>query len=203
MHVTELITSVSKFALGRKKPTESDRQDHLFLLNLADFEYHACTKNSKYLRYKLDIFFDAANNFADLDDIHIHAIYNDKTKLKELDEKDGLEFGKNGDYYYLDKKLFINKVGLPSKIDPNDGAVKEYVTLLVQRKRKKLVEVVVNPNLETEIPIYPEEYHIGLVHGATYLLCLTHEGFTTKINETTKNWNTAKQLLMSHYVKGV
>lgn len=203
MHVTELITAVSNFAFGRKNPTESDRQYYLFLLNLADFEYHACTKNSKYLRYKLDLFFDPANDFANLDDIHIHAIYNNKIKLKELEEKDGLEFGKNGDYYYMDKQLFIDKTNLESKLDPNDGNVKQYVTLLVQRERKQLVEVVANFNLETEIPIYPKQYHMGLVHGATYLLCLTHEGFSTKTNEAIKNWNTAKQLLMSHYVKGV
>lgn len=203
MHVTELITSVSKFAFGRKKPTESDRQDNLFLLNLADFEYHACAKNSKFLRYELDLFFEPANNFADLPNNYIHAVCNNKAKLKELDEKDGLILGKNGDYYILNGKLFIDKAGLQTKIDPNDNIVKSYITLLVQPKRKQLVEIVNNADLEVEIPIYPEEYHLGLIYGAVYYLCLTHEGFATKIAETSKNWNLAKQYLMSHYVKGV
>ena len=60
MQGSELITAISKFAFGRKTPTESDRADYLFLLNLADIEYYACAKNSNLLRYQLDIFFDPA-----------------------------------------------------------------------------------------------------------------------------------------------
>lgn len=203
MHVTELITSVSKFALGRKKPTESDRQDYLFLLNLADFDYHACAKNSKYLRYELDLFFELVNDFAILPDNFIHAVCSNKTKLKELEEKEGYNLGKNGDYYFLNKKIFVDKTILQSKVDPIDGNVKPYVTLLVQPKRKTLIEVVANADLEVDTPIYPEQYHLGLVFGAVYYLCLTHESFITKLNESRKNWEIAKDHLMAYYVKGV
>lgn len=203
MFVSELINAVSKFSFGRKIPTESDRADYLFLLNLADCEYYACAKNSNLLRYELDIFFDAANNFANIPDNYIHAVYNNKIKLKELEEKEGLTFTKNENYYFLNNKLFINKTILQSKEDPNDNVVKQYVTLLVQPKRKQLVERVVNHDTEVDTPIYPEQYHMGLIHGAVYYLCQSHEGFITKIAESKRNWESAKQDLMAHYVKGV
>jgi len=203
MFVSELINAVSKFSFGRKIPTESDRADYLFLLNLADCEYYACAKNSNLLRYELDIFFDAANNFANIPDNYIHAVYNNKIKLKELEEKEGLTFTKNENYYFLNNKLFINKTILQSKEDPNDNVVKQYVTLLVQPKRKQLVERVVNHDTEVDTPIYPEQYHMGLIHGAVYYLCQSHEGFITKIAESKRNWESSKQDLMAHYVKGV
>lgn len=204
MLVSDLVTAISKFAFGRKTPTESDRKDYLFLLNLADCEYFSCAKNSNLLRYEYDIFFNTVDNFVDMPDNYIYGIYNNKIKLKELDEKEGLLFGRSqGNYYFLNNKIYIDRVNLPSKIDPNTGEITQYLTLLMQPKRKQLVEVVTNGALETEIPIYPEEYHLGLVHGAIYYLCQTHEGFITKIAEAKENWKQSKQYLISHYVKGV
>ena len=207
MYVSDLVTAVSKFAFGRKNPTQSDRENYLFLLNLADCEYYACAKNSKALRYAQDIFFNNnIDNFVDIPSNYIYSIYNDKIKLKESDEKEGFNFVENGSYYLLNNKIFLNKSNLKTKVDPDDGVVKPYITLLWQPKRKQLVETVqVQPLIPIEIdtPIYPEEYHLGLVHGAVYYLCQTHEGFITKITESKKNWEHAKQNLMSHYIKGV
>lgn len=203
MIVSELIDAVSRFAFGRKNPTESDRQDYLFLLNLADLEFYSCIKNSKYLRYKTDVFFENGEYIVDLPDIHINYILNNDKKLKELDEKDGLEFvSTNGGYYILDKKLNVNPYLTLQETNFEDVENKRYLTLVAQRKRKNLVERVVNEDYETDTPIYAEEYHIGLIHGATYFLCLSHEGFATKIAETKNNFKTAIGLLMSHYVKG-
>lgn len=201
MQVSELITAVSKFAFGRKNPTESDRADYLFLLNLADCEYHACAKNSNLLRFESDLFFDAATNFTDVPDNYIHAIYSNKIKLKE--EKEDISLTKEGTYYYLNGQVFINKIGLQYKIDPFDGVSKQYVTLLAQPNRKKLVELVTDVATQLNTPIYPEQYHLGLVHGAVYYLSQTHEGFATKMDSAMYNWKLAKDNLMSYYVKGV
>ena len=204
MQVSELITAVSKFSFGRKIPTESDRLDYLFLLNLADIEYYACAKSSNLLRHEHDIFFNENENFADIPDNYIYSIYSNKIKLKELDEKKGFTFLPNdGSYYFLDGKIFVDKTGLQSKGDPSDNVVKQYITLLVRPTRKTLVEIVDNVLTQVDTPIYPEEYHAGLIHGAVYYLCQTHEGFITKIAESRNNWLLAKSNLMAHYVKGV
>ena len=201
MQVSELITAISKFAFGRKTPTESDRADYLFLLNLADIEYYACAKNSNLLRYQLDIFFDPAENFVNIPDNYIHDIYSNNVRLTE--EKEKLILDKHNSYYFLNGKIFINKASLQSKEDPDDNVVKQYATLLVQPKRKELVERVVYADVEVDVPIYPEQYHLGLIHGAVYYLCQSHEGFVNKMADARNNWKLAKDNLMAHYVKGV
>jgi len=204
MNVTKLINLVSLFVFGRNDPTEDDRSTYLNYLNLADYELYRCVKNSKRALQEIELFFEPGLNYAPLPDNYIAEIFSNQIRLDSTEQFYNLEsFNKN--YYFLNNNIYVNRQNLPVKADPLDNINKPFVRLLVLPLRKELVESVPlpqpNPATQTDTPIYPESYHLGLVHGAIYYLFLSQKGFTEKIQYTLKNWEAVKSDLTSYYMQ--
>jgi hypothetical protein len=206
MYVTELINFISHFIFGRNEPTEDDRDLYLRYLNLADYELFRCTKNSRRFLQELDLFFplqvvgQPIINYTALPTNYVAEVYTGKIKLQPIDLLYNLEmFDTNHAYHFLDNNIYINTRILQTKVDPSDNNTKPYVKLIIQPLRKTLVENVADANTQINIPIYPESYHLALIHGAVYFLFLSQKGFTEKIQYAIKNWQEAKSDLTGYY----
>lgn len=204
MNVTKLVNLVSLFVFGRSEPTEDDRAMYLSYLNLADYELYRCVKNSKRTLQEIDLFFEPNLNYAPLPENYIAEIYAGKIKLEPTEYFYNLE-SVNNNYYFLNNNIYINRQNLPVKKDPADNIDKPFVKLISLPLRKELVENVPlpqpDPPTQIDTPIYPESYHLGLVHGAIYFLFLSQKGFTEKIQYALKNWEGAKGDLTSYYMQ--
>jgi len=198
MNTLELISLVGQFSFGRYNLTERDKNLYLAYLNIADFNLYQIIKNSSSLRKELILFFDDDKNYVNLPEDYIKKIFgaNDRELLSD-NKLFGFDVTNN--FYYFDNKLYINKSLLSKKVDVNDGLNKSYVKLVIIPKKKKLVLNIINPNSELTTPIYPEEYHIGLVYGATYELFKSHKGYTSKIAIAYKDFEHFKKCLTDYY----
>lgn len=200
MNVTKLVNLVSLFVFGRDDPTEDDRATYLNYLNLADYELYRCVKNSKRALQEIDLFFEPDLNNAPLPDNYIAEIYSNQVKLESTEQFYSLESA-NKNYYFLNSNIYVNRKNLPIKKDLTDSVDKPFIKLITLPLRKELVESVSNAATQTDTPIYPESYHLGLVHGAIYFLFLSQKGFTEKIQYALKNWEDVKKDLTTYYTQ--
>ena len=205
MFVTELVDFVNSFVFGRSNPTEEERILYLRCLNLADNVLFRCVKNSRRFLQELDLFFplaiapDAGINYTTLPFNYIAEVYANNIKLETADYLYTSRTIENNKYYFLNNNIYVNRQNLPSKLDPNDGNIKPYVKLIMIPLRKMLVEIINDANLEINVPIYPESYHLALVHGAIYFLFLSNKGYTEKIQHALRDWQEAKSDLTAYY----
>lgn len=205
MNVTQLIDAVGQFVFSRNKLNDDDRVNYLSYLNLANTDAYACLKNSHRNRQELKIYFGDSSYEADLPVNYIHKIYVGENILNYFKKSDGSFYKSNAAFYrFFNNKIQISKgITLPRETAPNINAGKSYITAEVRPLNKQLVEIVQNPDTETDVPIYPVEFHLGLIHGAVYYLYLSQYGFSDKIKYAADNWKKSLDSLSSYYQEDV
>ena len=201
MDVSELIDLVSELSFGRSMPTDKERKIYLRFLNLANLELWQLVINSGYFLNTVDIFLDDNEYEAPCPDgYYIKELFADGTTLKKGRFEDIFNIPQE-QYNIVNGNIIISKNQfLKTKADPdNENAIKRYIVALVLPNNKELVETVDNEVLETNTPVYPVPYHLGLVHGALFYLYISNKGFSEKIKYQMLAWDEAKKSIANYY----
>lgn len=204
MNVTQLIDSLVRFVFTRSDPDAEDRADLLLFLNLANEKAYSVTKNSsrlsKYLKIYLDGDFTAQlpNNF-------FFSFQSADGFLQTYSEKK-IPFDKlqQSSYRIIDNKIELTKSVRPF-VDqvPLIDAGRPYILAIIRPDLKKLVENINDINTETDTPIYPMEFHLGLVQGAAYFMFLSQFGHADKIKYADRDWSEFLKNLGQYYIQDV
>lgn len=200
MNVTQLIDLVGQLSFSRNNLTIKERENYLRYLNLANLELWQILINSNQFFQTVNIYLDN-NGKSDLpiSYYYIKAIFADKAQLQKCTLDKLLDIP-TGRYTILNNTLQVgSNTNLLIGTDPTDGVAKKYVTLLILPACKQLVENVVNPDAEIDIPVFPEPHHLSLVHGALYYLYISGKGYTEKMKHQLLSWENAKKNLQTFY----
>lgn len=200
MKVSELIDLVAQLSFGRNMPTIKERENYLRFLNLANLELWQIAVNADIFFETKDIFFEADSNTTPVPDgYYIKALFDGKKRLIKCKVTDIFEM--NQSQYAITNNTIITNIQKNTviKLDPIDSKEKNYLTAILLPNSKRLVENVNDAKLECDKPVYPEPYHLGLVHGALFYLYLSGKGFSEKIKYQILGWDEAKKSLREYY----
>lgn len=198
MNVTELIELTNQLSTDESELSPRQREHYLKHLNLANMElYTIAAGGLKTITQKVDIFLDAATeSFLIPTDLYlIRMVFINKLRLTpcDVDFEPSIPVDR---YLAMGNSIYCNLVstisGFPSKIDPNDGTVKRYITLFYAPLPKKLVETVNDPLTETDTPVYPEPYHQFLAFGSLYYFYFANKVFMEKMAYIRNVWESSK-----------
>ena len=200
MHVSELIDLVSQLSFGRASPTAKERELYLRFLNLANLEMWQTAVNANQFLKVVDIFFDDGEYRAPIHEgYYLKGLFADNRPLSKC-RFDNIFDIPQGQYSIINNAITISKNQTQLiKEDPLDNENKKYITALMLQNAKSLVENVNDANIEVSIPVYPEPYHLGLVHGALFYLYTSNKGFVEKIKYQMIAWDESKRNLASYY----
>jgi len=202
MIVRALVDLVAQFSFGRNAETELDRAFYLQCLNLANMELWQITVNAKQVFETKDLFFAEGESKIDLPEgFYIKGLFSNSMELKKCEFNKLFNIPTN-QYLIVDNQIWTNTSAFLAKADPDDeNDVKRYITAVIVPNAKTLVENVEDEDAQTDKPIYPEPYHLGLVHGALYYSYISNKGFTEKIKYQAINWDNAKKTLADYYYR--
>jgi hypothetical protein len=201
MNVSELIDTISQFAFGTLA-TERQREEYLRCLNFANNDiYLRLQKNFKHFielkeqKVLLDnnqyyFEFDFKKNI-------LKSVYNKGNKINSfcLLTNDNLTLTSN---HYL-SLVYENKIFLGAKEYDKDNKGDNIVKIFYSSKLKKLVEVVSDPNNETDIAIYDNIVDQALILGSVYYIFLTSNGQMSKLSSSYKLFKDKLEEVVNFY----
>lgn len=202
MQVSELIQLTNILATDKNDLTTKEKNIYLTCLNLANNElYEIASSGLSSITMHTAIAID--NSLKDFPNYYGFKLPANLFKINFIGlEQVILKKGEiinsqniSNEYLVLQNAIYCKKnLQYPSKEFGNEG-VKQYINISYVPNPKKLVEVVVTDTTETLQPVFPEPYHMFLVHGALYYFYFANKIFMEKMAYIRNIWEQDKKIL--------